>query len=160
MLEFRVTKYDPALRAANGAYLGDDWTSVSDVGRTFNGVELTSTEYERVEHAYVLTALTFLQDCGISSLTVCGLENHSEAPHAPTHDEHLSLAQIATTLPSLLREEFWCRLEGPEAFIHVGYDYYMYVGVPSISNAAQRLASSAGLFVEPFKSPYKYEGAA
>jgi hypothetical protein len=38
----RVTKYDPALRVGGrGAFTGDDWTSVSDVGRTFDGVVLT-----------------------------------------------------------------------------------------------------------------------
>ena len=158
MLEFRVTKYNPALRAENGAYLGDDWTAVSDIGETFDGVVLTNEEYERVERAYVMTALAFLHDCGISSLTVNGLENYFESPLAPSNGEQLSLPRIATTLSSLLREDFWCRLEGPDAFIHVGWDYYMYIGVPHASLAAEQLASNSGLFVEPFESPYKEEG--
>ena len=157
MLEFRVTKYDPALRDADGAFLGDDWISVVEIGETFNGIELTNTEYERVERAYVMTALQFLRDSGIQSLTVSGLENYSKHPLAPANGSSLSLDQIASTLPSLLRGEFWCRLEGPDSFVHVGYDYYMYVGTPSDSTAARKLASSQGLFVEPFESPYKEE---
>lgn len=35
--QFRVTKYDPSLRAEGGAYFGDDWTSINDIGRTFRG---------------------------------------------------------------------------------------------------------------------------
>jgi hypothetical protein len=160
MIEFRITKYNPAFRAANGAYQGDDWTSISDIGKIFNGIELTRTEYERVEHAYVTTALKFLQDSGISSLKVSELENNFGFPLAPANDEHLSLSQITVTLSSLLREAFWCKLECPQAFIHVGYDYCMYVGVPNVSHSALEFASNSGLFVELFESPYKNENTA
>ncbi len=154
MLEFRVTKYNPALRAPDGAYLRDDWTSVSDIGRTFNGNTLTDIEYTRVESAYVASALAFLNESGVPSLTVCRLENRFEAALAFGNGAELSLEQIAAILPRMLREEFWCALEAPDAFIHVGYDYYMYLGVPSACPEAQQLATSVGLFVEPFQSPY------
>ena len=154
MLEFRVTKYDPALRAQDGVYLRDDWTSASDVGRTFNGDELTDVEYKRVESAYVASALAFLRESGVLSLAVCRLENHFGAALTPGNGVHLSLDQVAATLPRLLREEFWCTLEGQDSFIHIGYDYYMYIGVPSACPGAQQVAASLGLFVEPFQSPY------
>jgi hypothetical protein len=55
----------------------------------------------------------------------------------------------------VLREEFWCRLEGPEAFVHFGYDYYLYVGVPRACPEAEQATRRAGLFVESFRSPYR-----
>ena len=70
MLEFRITKYDPALRDANGAFLGDDWISFGEIGDTFNGKELTITEYERVERAYVVTAVQFLRDRGAREINL------------------------------------------------------------------------------------------
>jgi hypothetical protein len=33
MIEYRVTKYDPAHRDSTGVYFRDEWTSVSDIGR-------------------------------------------------------------------------------------------------------------------------------
>jgi hypothetical protein len=54
----------------------------------------------------------------------------------------------------MLRGDFWCRLESAGAFVHVGYDYYVYVGVPVESPEAAALARQLGLFVEPFRSPY------
>jgi hypothetical protein len=45
---YRVTKYDPENRDAEGNYLIDEWTSFSDVGRTFSGKELTEQEYFQV----------------------------------------------------------------------------------------------------------------
>lgn len=59
-------------------------------------------------------------------------------------------------LKGLLREEFWCRLEDEHgSYIHVGWDYYMYVGVPREPSTSIETAPANGLFVEPFESPYK-----
>ena len=70
---------------------------------------------------------------------------------------HLRLGQLGFVIPSILREEFWCRLEGEGCFLHFGHDYYMYVGVPVPCPESQKLASRLGLFVEEFASPYHPE---
>ena len=64
MIEYRVTKYNPALRDARGAYIADEWTSVKDIGRAFGGVVLTDSEYRRVEEAYVSSVFAFLKEGG------------------------------------------------------------------------------------------------
>jgi hypothetical protein len=59
-------------------------------------------------------------------------------------------------LKGLLREEFWCRLEGEQgSYIHIGWDYYLYAGVPCAPSASIEAAQAGGLFVEAFESPYK-----
>jgi hypothetical protein len=154
MFEFRITKYDPAFRDPNGAYLRDDWTSVSDVGLSFDGKLLTNTEYRRVESAYIASALAFLRESGTTSLNVNGLEYHGSTPLSFSEGAVVSLEQAETILSHVLREDLWCKLEGPDSFIHIGYDYYMYVGVSVVCPQAQALAVSLGLFVESFQSPY------
>jgi hypothetical protein len=47
--QFRVTKYDPGLRDRTGAFTGHDWTSITEVGKAFNGRFLTQQHYEQVE---------------------------------------------------------------------------------------------------------------
>src|SRR5882672_10940550 len=74
--EYRVTKYNPALRDHSGAYTRVEWVSITQIGQTFSGVLLTADEYERVEEAYVQAALSFLRESGLSSVRVAGLENH------------------------------------------------------------------------------------
>ncbi len=69
-------------------------------------------------------------------------------------ESSLKVDEIAPALRRLLREQFWCRLEGAAAFVHVGWDYYMYVGVPHPCPSATAAAGRRGLFVEPFLSPY------
>jgi hypothetical protein len=154
VFEFRVTKYDPAHRDRHGAYTRAEWTSVNDIGRAFGGVVLTEAEYQRVEDAYASAAVGFLREAGIASLAVAGLESHAGAPLPFAEGSSLGLAEVGVIVRRVLREEFWCRLEGDGAFVHVGWDYYMYVGVLRPCPGAEALARQLGLFVEPFRSPY------
>jgi hypothetical protein len=155
VFEYRVTKYDPANRDAQGAYTREEWTAVSDIGHAFAGVVLTEPEYQRVEDAYVVAALAFLRESGVRSLIIAGLENHAESPLPYSDGAVLSLSEAATVIRQVLREKCWCRLEEAGAFLHIGYDYYMYVGVACPCPNAETLARQLGLFVEPFQSPYR-----
>ena len=157
MLQYRVTKYDPRFRNASGAFTRDDWTSVSDIGLKFNGVPLTPAAYIRVENAYVSSAISFLTEAGVNSLAIDSLENHREhqATTSTLTDGHdCNLLACADIARLNLRAEIWCRLIADFAFLHFGYDYYMYVGVPFECPNAVKYATEAGLFVEPFDSPY------
>jgi hypothetical protein len=154
VFEFRVTKYDPAHRDRRGAYTRDEWTSFGDIGRAFGGVVLTEAEYRRVEDAYANAAAAFLREAGVPGLAVAGLENHAGVPLPFAESSLLGPAEAAEVVRRVLRDEFWCRLEGAGAFVHLGYDYYMYVGVPVACPGAVAQARQFGLFVEPFRSPY------
>jgi hypothetical protein len=151
--EYRVTKYDPAVRDSSEAYRRDEWTRFADIGRSFDGVELTYDEYERVENAYIATALAFLREAAVSHLTVRALQNARGLPIRFGEGDSLPIERISEVLRSVLREEFWCRLESSSAFVHVGWDYHMYLGVTRPCPAARRQAEDNGLFVEEFASP-------
>jgi hypothetical protein len=155
--EYRITKYNPAFRNSAGAYTRDEWTMFKDVGRSFGGAVLTREEYERVENAYVSAALAFMGEAGLASLAVDSLENHRG--HERTFEEGivLPLEQVGDVIRRVLREEFWCRLEGQGGFIHLGWDYYMYIGVPHSCPRARMRTIELGLYVEEFSSPYKDE---
>ena len=158
--QYRVTKYDPRFRDPTGAYTRDDWTAVSDIGRSFEGVVLTNGEYDRVETAYASTAVAMLAEAGVESLKVTGLEQHGNMGAPFDENAVVSLSNIAEVARSVLRQEYWCRLESPEAFVHFGWDYYMYVGIPKVPSLALAQAHERGLFVEVCESPYAdHDGA-
>jgi hypothetical protein len=159
VLEYRVTKYDPAFRDSRGYYTREEWTSVGDIGCSFGGVVLTPEKYHRVEDAYVAVALSFLRESGQSSLTVTSLENNRKYPIEFGEGSALGLEQLGPVIRLVLREKFWCRLEGPVSFLHFGWDYYLYVGVPYPCPESQELAKQRGMFVEELPSPYKREEA-
>ena len=155
MFEYRVTKYDPAHRDEAGRYPFDEWHLFAQIGQPFGGVTLTRAEYERVEDAYVTAAVAFVREAGVPSLTVTGLENSRQGMLPFVEGSSIDLDQTAGAIRLLLREECWFRLEAGEAFVHVGWDYYMYVGAARRCPNAEARARELGLFVEPFRSPYR-----
>ncbi len=158
MLCFRVTKFDPRFRDASGAYTRDDWISIGDIGSEFDGVILTPQSYLAVENAYISTALAFFDESGIESLQIGSLENHGEYSNSEltlANGHVCSILEIADIARLNLRCVIWCRLSSDTAFLHFGYDYYMYIGVPAPCPHATEFAHRSGLFVESFDSPYR-----
>lgn len=153
MFEYRVTKYDPAFRDARGVYGRDEWTSFADIGRPFGGEPLTTEAYQRVEDAYVATALAFWAEVGRPTLIARGVE-HAKEVRAPAEGSAVDAALLDDLVRRVLREELWCRLESETYFLHVGWDYYAYVGVSEPCLASCALAAASGLFVEAMASPH------
>jgi hypothetical protein len=168
--EWRITKYDPRLRDERGAYTGDDWTAADDIGRWFGGRELTLREYLETEDRYVEAALACFDASGVPRLVVEDLETLESVPPRyaelglaalleegePLRDgRRLGRDGIARAIRLALRELAWCRLESHgRFFIHVGYDFYMYVGSRAELPDAIATAEALGLYVERFDSPY------
>lgn len=154
MHRYRVTKYDPAFRTAAGAYAKEEWSSFNDVGRSFCGVTLSREEYLRAESAYVEVATSFMAEDGAPELRVVGLEIHDDRPSAPAEGSLVATVNFPAVCRSVLRGEYWCKLEAEGRFVHFGWDYYMYVGVLHRCERSVSTAKSLGLFVEEFESPY------
>jgi len=156
MHEYRITKYDPDRRDEHGAYPDDDWTAFSDIGREFGGVVLTVEEYGRVENAYLAAVRVFVEAAGIDEFFVRGLERHGKPALELQEGQRLGLAEALDVVRGLLGEEgFWCRLEADGGFVHIGWDYYMYVGAVADVTSITPAVEALGLHIEPhWSSPY------
>jgi hypothetical protein len=70
-------------------------------------------------------------------------------------NDTLSLEEVQSLARLVLKEDLWCKLEKDNImFVHVGYDYYMYIGSHTICEDAINKIRDRGLFVEEFISPY------
>ena len=98
-------------------------------------------------------ALAFLNEGGIRSLVIDGLEFHESGSLPLTDGTVVGLDEVAEVIRGLLREEFRCRLESDAGFVHIERDCYMYVGVSRLCSASLAKARQMGLFVEEFRSP-------
>jgi hypothetical protein len=152
----RVSKYGPNLRDERGAFSGEDWTSVSDVGSAFNGKPLTLDDYLEVEARYLRVVAAFLTDAGVERTTSVAVEAFDDARWWPAEGESLSLLESTDVVRGMLREQGFCRLEASHGvYVHVGYDYYLYLGGNVACARTLRAATDAGLNVdEQFTSPY------
>ncbi len=129
----------------------DEWTSFSEVG-----TKVSREDYEAVETNYIESAIELVSGLKRIEFTICGLEDQTERSGL-IEGSQIDGPEIERILRGILREEYWCRLETKEAFIHVGWDYYMYVGVPEAGDSTMERISNRGLFVEDFTSPYHPE---
>lgn len=152
--QFRITKYNPQFRNESGAYQLDEWTEYSDLGRVFNGVKFSIEEYEKVESAYIQSVILILEELLIDSVKIESLENRNKIPTI-TNGQIVNLNDLPHTMKLVLRENCWFRLRHPRrAFIHFGYDYYMYIGVSRMPYKSLTAIAHLGLYVETYQSPY------
>ncbi len=154
LFHYRITKYDPLLRNENGHFVAEDWTSISDIGKIFGQKPLTQSAYQIVEDAYISTIESFLNEAQISAMTLAAIENHG-TDFPLKKGTSIEFKDILSISRLTLREELWAKFTIPgKAYIHFGYDYYMYLGVPKQCKLAIKSAHELGLFVESFRSPY------
>ena len=170
MFCYRITKYNPDFRDEDGVFEGEDWTSISDVGKNFSGRILTFEEYLSVENKYISSALHFFNETDLKKLSVVGLEqkqdqkrNIEDARFSGINYEKNIFREgmeiDGSNLPQLcrliLREIIWCRLESNQNFyIHFGWDFYMYIGTSIWPDVSIDFTKREGLFVEEMESPY------
>jgi hypothetical protein len=152
---YRLTKYDPALRDGSGAYTGDDWIMFSQIGETFAGERLTLARYLEVEARHLVALASFLEESGTATVTAEDVEDSSGALRVSEGAE-LSPGEAVEAARHMLRDEGWCRLrDGDRFYLHVGWDYYVYVGSHVPCERSVELAEQNGLFVDcDFPSPY------
>lgn len=166
MNNWRITKYNPLLRNQEGWFIGSDWTSISDIGKTYNGKTLTMDVYLAIEASYLLVAQSFCKETDTVTLRVSELELFNTIERLIYQGAYINVNEfyegmsidtqtIDPLIAAVLREFIWCKLSGDNGFyIHFGYDYYMYIGCANETPNSLNLATRLGLFVEPSKSPY------
>lgn len=81
MQGWRVSKYNPSKRDADGRYTNEEWTSIHDIGTSIGGQTLAIEEYLRVEKAYIETAMAFHADAGAPLLLARDVEAAGPTPN-------------------------------------------------------------------------------
>jgi hypothetical protein len=153
--ELRLSRYEPgALQSPTST-----WTSISDVGRVFDDGQLSEGEYMRVEGLYLGALESLLDDAGRPDLTVSDLQLTPAATvraRAVQEGQRVGMRDALEICRLGLREEISCRLDDDQRFyIHVGFDYYVYVGCERLSPDVIAQIEDSGLFLERgVPSPY------
>lgn len=172
MKYYRITQYNPAFRNAEGAYLYDHWTEIGDVGRTLEGELVTADKYLAVESDYIQAVAAILKENSLEYLRVVGCNPKSikhwinkykdEWFHLPEfetielqEDKKARIDEIRTICQMNLRGYCNISLEISGVFyVDFGYDMYMYVGAPNISDALRKKLDATSVFVEDSGEPY------
>ena len=145
----------------------DEWTSYSDIGKSFLDKELTMDRYITVENSYIEVVMSAMKEMGITSFTIIELEKGKYDEKIYELNDvyrglynklkercNIFIDEIEMVLRLILRETIWGKLVHNNAFIHFGYDYYMYMGSQEKLVQTRELAKTYELFLEEKKSPY------
>ena len=65
-----IVKYSPSMYNSRGQCVVDDWTSCTDIGKSFNGRTLAIKDYLYVENCYVETILDIMRLIGCKQVTL------------------------------------------------------------------------------------------
>lgn len=147
---YRICKYDPQYRTPDGTYERDEWTDYSDIGKTFNGVVLTEEAYLSTERQHIACIADLLCCSGIDAVEISRCENCGSWRNG----QRISVNALAPLLQDCLRGNCWCVLTAPDAYVHFGYDYYVYVGCPLAPDTVDSICREYGLFTNLQPSPY------
>nr|WP_295970778.1 hypothetical protein [uncultured Bacillus sp.] len=167
--QWRITKYNPAFRDLDGNYTKiTEWTSASEIGKTFNGKPFTLNDYLCTENAYVSTVLKFLSESLLHSLRVVQFQKN-ELLNDKTNklyentfenvcikeDLLVNEKDIPVICKMILRNFIQCHLISKDTFFaHFGWDYYMFIGSNQPCTNGITFAKKHGLYVESYQSPY------
>lgn len=155
-----VTKYDPLVeRDYRIAVPPEEWTSYFDVGKKFNGIELTRDEYLATEQNYINAVSLVLNPNSCHQVVVRELEKYSAEGlsgellelYETIGDSYMvNLEKVPMLMRLILREYMWCEMHCAvnDICVRFGYDYYMYVNGLGKGDAIwQEIADKTGLFI-------------
>ena len=75
--KYLITKYDPCFRNEFRAYTKNEWTSIYDIGKVYDGIVFTPAMYVETENRYA-DVLRFLMSAKrVSRFIVMGLEKRN-----------------------------------------------------------------------------------
>lgn len=153
---WRITKYNPLYRDDKGDYTKDEWTSYSDIGKTFQGKILTLEEYLKIEKAYIQAVLLFMKCLNLTLLRISCLEKDGRRPKKITTDNNIEIINnqdvnaetIKHIIQLILRDKIWCKFKAKDLQVRFGHDFYMLIRSLKSCDFTIKKIEQIGLFVE------------
>lgn len=129
------------------------WTSISDIGKSFDDGVLTLERYLRTESAYLEAVRLVYRDAGNPPLSIRDLELPAPGLSEGATVEGEAVLEVVRMM---LREETSCRLVADDVFfVHAGFDYYVYIGSTHLQDVTITKIESLGLRIQHgYPSPY------
>ena len=147
----------------------NEWTSICDINKIFDGKEFTNDMYLEIEDNYLRAIKIVMEQFSIQELTVMKLEKNYEAKEHPLIIKHKKLFDskfikiidnisegdvikgdyLDKTLRAVLREVFWCKFYSSKLHfvIDVGYDFYVNITCPKLNDDTVCKIINLGLYL-------------
>lgn len=165
-----IVKYSPSGYNKNGIYISNDWCSISDIGKNFNGNILSVDDYLNVEDKYINTILSIMQKLDCTYLTIeyvesdkndiiNGMRRYKEKYNVdildsfpyPRRGMRFSKKKLTKLFRLCLRElcyiVFVCKSK--KIKLYFSYEYYLNVKCPLAKDILYQIVNKNGLYLDP-----------
>lgn len=171
MTDYEILKYAPENYNEEGVYTKEEWTNVSDIGRCFDGKELTISEYLTTEQRHINVVLAIMSAAHCKYLTVSYVELYPQwalqrikreknlkdssslckALNSLKKRERIHISLIPDVIRLLLREYVYLVLysKAHKLRLSVGYDYYMYLSTNLNEITVKEIVEGQKLYLNP-----------
>ncbi|MFJ2047240.1 hypothetical protein ACIOBL_26935 [Paenibacillus taichungensis] len=176
---WQITKYTDDEHPLHQQGKKPTWTSVSDIGKIYDGNKFTVNDYLRTEEMFIRAIKIFMINLGSSKIFVRQLEKPLDLEvikdsiikkgfSLEDYTEMLKFYQLVENGTSIglnevefisrlaLREYIWVELESNSMFVRFDYDYYVDIGSTIDCEKAVKQVREMGLSVNLWKEPYPF----
>ena len=165
-----IVKYPPSGYNKDGIYTSDDWTSISDIGKSFNGKIFSVKDYLKVEEQYVNTVLMIMSalDCEYLTIEYIEVNQDEMANDIEIYGKKYGVS-ITGTLPKLKKGTRLSRINIPNVLrlclrelcyivfsckskklkFYFSYEYYLNVKCPIDRNILSQIVKKNNLYLDP-----------
>lgn len=166
--DYSISKYRPQFYNSQSVYTRNEWTSISDIGKSFDDGVLTTNEYLETEQHYIDTAMELALQSGCTYLTVDYLEGKTKdivqwaEKHSPDFNLlrpankirqglKISVSDCADYLRLCLRECCYAEFSNYTHNFHIqfGYEYYMCIHTELLKSQVEAVTAANHLYLRP-----------
>jgi hypothetical protein len=168
MITYRITKYNPIYRDKDGVYLKDEWTAISDIGKSFGKKKLTYMKYLKVEGQYLKALERILSKIDLNTITINEIEKYFYKVNDNTvkdlYDENMKILfnklsdnycftskdELMNAIKLILREHLWGKIvvKNSNFKVEFGNDLYVYITSEELPKELIQSLSNIGVFIE------------
>jgi len=168
MIIYRITKYNPIYRDKDGAYLKDEWTAISDIGKSYGEIKLTCIQYLKVEGRYLKALELILSKIDLNLITINEIEKYfykvNNSLVKNLYDENMKILfnklsdnycfttkeELMNAIKLILREHLWGKIvvKNSNFKIEFGNDLYVYLNSEELPKELIQSLTNIGVFVE------------
>ncbi|WP_374966082.1 hypothetical protein [Lysinibacillus sp. RS5] len=179
---WQISKYKDDEHPLNSQGGNPIWTSVSDIGKKYNGIIFTVIEYLTTEDLFIKAIQVFMTNSTSLKLIVKQLEKplgleaiedsiEKKGFSLEESKEMLNFFQKAEQGMSIsfnevelitrlaLREYVWVQLESETMFVRFDYDYYVDIGSTEKCDEAVKQVCEMNLSVNLWDKPYPFSSS-
>lgn len=164
--DYSISKYRPQFYDSQSCYTRNEWTSISDIGKSFDDGVLTTNEYLETERHYINTAIELARISGCSYLTVDYLEGKHIVQNVKGYQLNYNLLETARKMRQGLKIRLsdcvdYLRLclreccyacfsnHSHNFYIDFGYEYYMHIHTALPKSQVENVVSTHSLYFRP-----------